>query len=74
MVRQPQRRATDVSCFKGRAIRVGQPALADGDAGVPREGGPWRGLSEERWLVQLLQGAPAPRDSAHAHPGLVAHG
>ena len=34
--------------------------------------GLWRGLMNARWIVQVLNGAPPPRDLAHSFPGLVA--
>ena len=34
--------------------------------------GLWRGLTNARWIVQVLNGAPPPRDLAHSFPGLVA--
>ena len=36
------------------------------------DGGLWRGLTSARWIVQVLNGAPPPRDVAHSVPGLVA--
>ena len=36
------------------------------------DGGLWRGLTNARWIVQVLNGAPPPRDLAHSFPGLVA--
>ena len=38
------------------------------DPGETQDGGLWRGPSEARWIIQLLNGAPAARP----HGGLLA--
>jgi len=59
---------------QAHAMADHQPRPHDHDAGAAWDGGLWRGPSEAGWIVQLLNGAPSPRNSAHSRTGLVAPG
>lgn len=71
-----QTHAIDVGRFRSQAPGAGATPDVPGppDADAARDGGPWRGLDEARWIEQLLRGAPPPRESAAPIAGPLAHG